>query len=385
MNDNAFGKLTNTLCFGIVLNCLFVSNLFAAGVTAKENLERLITTGKCVECDLTGLNLNRMDLSGTDLRNSDLSFTSCFLTNFSGADLRGTTLNGTVFGGADLGDADLRGADLRGADLESAYLGGTLMEGDMVPVKQFKEYGISDIQKDTFVADQRKTKSSRVPGAIKIGAQRVLHDPPPPLPAKLVNRTNGVDDVKPDGQIAVPPVTNVAAPVKKTASPPAEVEVVIKNTDKPVMLSQPGEVMETDIMAPLPQQSKVHVTSNGNGSQKRKTGKKVSVSPEKMQKMARLIESNKCYGCDLSGLDLSGLDLEEADLEKANLSDCNLTEADLQSANLKGADLRGADLSHSDLKSADLYRAKLEGARLTGADMKGTKLDDAEVSGAIGF
>ena len=49
----------------------------------------------------------------------------------------------------------------------------------------------------------------------------------------------------------------------------------------------------------------------------------------------RLIETNRCQGCNLQNTDLSGLRLIGADLKKANL----------QGANLRSADLRGADVS----------------------------------------
>lgn len=112
-----------------------------------------------------------------------------------------------------------------------------------------------------------------------------------------------------------------------------------------------------------------------------------SSAPQTMQMInaAMLFDSNKCYGCDLSGVDLSGVDLEDADLESANLQGANLKGADLQSANLKGANLSGADLSGADLSEADLYRAILKGADLTEANLEEAKLDDVDLSQAKGY
>ncbi|QZZ23124.1 pentapeptide repeat-containing protein [Leptothermofonsia sichuanensis E412] len=55
----------------------------------------------------------------------------------------------------------------------------------------------------------------------------------------------------------------------------------------------------------------------------------------------RLLNTNACPNCDLSG-------------------------ADLRRANLRGADLRNADLRYADLRGADLRGANLKGANLYG-------------------
>lgn len=66
----------------------------------------------------------------------------------------------------------------------------------------------------------------------------------------------------------------------------------------------------------------------------------------------RLLDTNTCPSCDLSGANLSG----------ANLSRANLANADLRFANL-----RNANLSYSDLRGANLDGANLNGANLHGA------------------
>lgn len=109
-----------------------------------------------------------------------------------------------------------------------------------------------------------------------------------------------------------------------------------------------------------------------------------SIDAAKKALVERLLDENRCVGCDLSGVDLSGRDLDEADLERAVLQGANLSNADLSEANLKGADLRGANLRNADLREADLYRANLGDADLTGARFEKALMDLVMSSGAIG-
>jgi len=121
------------------LQALIVGNanwaISAESTTPQQNLERLIKSRSCRDCNLQELNLNRLDLSGVDVEGADLSRTKLYLTNLSGANLKNTKLNGAIFGGADLGGADLRGADLQGTSLDNAYLGEALLdpESDTTP------------------------------------------------------------------------------------------------------------------------------------------------------------------------------------------------------------------------------------------------------------
>jgi uncharacterized protein YjbI with pentapeptide repeats len=98
----------------------------------------------------------------------------------------------------------------------------------------------------------------------------------------------------------------------------------------------------------------------------------------------KLLDENRCVGCDLSGIDLAGKGLKGADLERADLRGADLHEVNLREANLKGADLRGADLREADLRKADLYRANLNGADLTGARLDEALIDSISASDVIG-
>ncbi len=105
---------------------------------------------------------------------------------------------------------------------------------------------------------------------------------------------------------------------------------------------------------------------------------------DKTKNLHSLLDTKKCYHCDLSGLDLSGKNLSEADLEGANLKGCNLEKTDLSEAILKGAILVDANLKRADLEGADLYKADFSGANLTDAKLDDAKTDETIFEGAIG-
>ncbi len=134
----------------------------------------------------------------------------------------------------------------------------------------------------------------------------------------------------------------------------------------------------------------VLATQKGADSEARESGlgtlkeKVTETSTRKNRMIEKLLDTNKCYGCDLAGVDLSGKDLEEADLEAADLTGSNLEGVELQGANLKGSLLRNANMRNADLREVDLYKADLTGADLTGADLREAKVDEAKFLEAIG-
>lgn len=96
----------------------------------------------------------------------------------------------------------------------------------------------------------------------------------------------------------------------------------------------------------------------------------------------KLVATNQCAQCDLSGANLTWLvmhnqDLNASNMSKADLSGTDLSGTDIDGANLAGADLRNANLSGADLSSTDLRGANLSGANLTGTNFDGAKLDNA--------
>ena len=135
-----------------------------------------------------------------------------------------------------------------------------------------------------------------------------------------------------------------------------------------------------------------------------------AANPDHVQ---RLLKTNQCPNCDLSGADLKDTNLFGTNLVNANLKGANFAGANLGSANLSDADATGAnfnktyldratlentnlteaDLSESYLKNAvtigtQFSKAKLRGAKLgrinlSGANLKGVDLSDTDLSGAI--
>jgi hypothetical protein len=128
--------------------------------------------------------------------------------------------------------------------------------------------------------------------------------------------------------------------------------------------------------------------------------------------LQRLIDTNRCVGCDLRKATLAeegygfanlrGANLEGANLYQSGLTDARLDGANLRGANLAGtlmwktsligADLTGADLRATILKGAlnlraatfdNLRGAILDGLDLTGVDLGGKDLSGAKFAGAL--
>jgi uncharacterized protein YjbI with pentapeptide repeats len=119
----------------------------------------------------------------------------------------------------------------------------------------------------------------------------------------------------------------------------------------------------------------------------------LAANPDHLQ---RLLKTNQCPLCDLSGADLKDVNLFGANLVNANLKGANLSGANLGSANLTEADLTGATLNRTyldratlestnftkaDLSEAYLKNAATKGIVLTGALLKGTKLSQVNLIG----
>ncbi len=91
-----------------------------------KNLKRLLDTGQCYHCDLSGL-----DLSGKNLGKADLEG-----ANLTGSNLEKSDLGGAILKGAILVDANLKKTNLSGADLYKAdFTGADLTDSDMKDAK----------------------------------------------------------------------------------------------------------------------------------------------------------------------------------------------------------------------------------------------------------
>src|SRR3972149_6915494 len=93
----------------------------------------------------------------------------------------------------------------------------------------------------------------------------------------------------------------------------------------------------------------------------------------KQEHVDRLLQTNKCPYCDLTGAILK----KGADLNGATLTGALLNGADFTGAILKGADLSDANLSGAILKGAILKGATLTIAIFVGADLREADLTDA--------
>ncbi len=108
--------------------------------------------------------------------------------------------------------------------------------------------------------------------------------------------------------------------------------------------------------------------------------------------LKKLLTTNRCEGCDLSGVNLIGIDLSNAQLQGAKLNAANLSGADLSGANLTkvsavgtslvGANLQKATLVKASLIYANLAKAQLNDAILRGTDLQGSNLVGADLNGA---
>ncbi len=368
------------------------------GVTAKENLQTLLKTRACRGCYLAEINFNRMELSGVDLENADLSRATFNLANLSGANLKNTRCNGTVFGGTDLGRSDLRGADLRGASLSTAYLGGAQMTGEIVKTKPYAD--VAEVEREIYSEDS--VKSKKLPEAAGVKTAGIVDHTETP-PAKPVVKKKHVADAGAIENVEemFPEVATPTMPKAKTAHPVSH--VVIADSKEDVAGQKAGQIKTSrqivDAGGPAKKNAPVIAAAvtpavekmERSGKIVKKNTKRDAVLREfnekrmKKKALARLLEKNRCYECDLAGVNLSGKNLEEVDLEKANLVRANLAKANLEGGNLKGADLRDAVLRKCDLRRVDFYKADLRGADLTGAKQNGAMFDGARLDGVIGL
>lgn len=93
----------------------------------KMMVEKLLDDNRCVECDLSGV-----DLSGRHLDEADLERVNLQGANLSGADLSEANLKSADLRGANLQNADLREADLYRANLSEADLTGARFEEALI-------------------------------------------------------------------------------------------------------------------------------------------------------------------------------------------------------------------------------------------------------------
>jgi uncharacterized protein YjbI with pentapeptide repeats len=419
---------------------LLTSSLHAAGpsVEVLENIDTLVQTKACVNCNLAGAELNRLDLSGADLRGADLSNATFFLADLSQADLRGAILRGTQFGGADLADADLRQADLRGVKIAGAYLVGCRIDGTFSDVSVTGDEGFEEVVEKTYIPDDAVPKKMPENQQVSIADRRDF-GPVPPQVERSQTIPAGASERGP-AQPAAPPLKKasvVSELVVKyepadleeaslgqdsgqaTAILPAEEEQVVSRQQPLVAMStseaqKTGDIVaadqgETGISDPdektqserqasapalpeSPDEGEPVETEDGTIKAAKQIAESeitgdaaAEVSPELVALETQVKKSRKCYGCNLAGSDFSGANLDSADLEGSDFTGANLENSDFEDANLKGVSFKNARLKNAKFSGADLYKADFSGADLTGAEFKEALIDETNFQDAVGY
>jgi tetratricopeptide (TPR) repeat protein len=131
-----------------------------------SDLNQLLGTKKCPQCDLSNTGLVQADLTGSHLAGANLAGANLSQANLKGADLRGADLAGTsLYGanltGANLTDANLTGTDLRNAyvdranltrvDLESAHVDGIKgLAATAASAEQFHRWGVREAESGNY-------------------------------------------------------------------------------------------------------------------------------------------------------------------------------------------------------------------------------------------
>ena len=159
MKTNIIGAIATLTTIGISLP-LQAENL--------SDLNQLLGTKKCPQCDLSGSGLVMANLTGAQLQDANLVSANLSQANLSGANLSGANLSGASLYGANLSGANLSGANLTGTDLRSAYLGNTNLTGvdldlayldgikgisqDAATPEQFHRWGVREVERGNYQA-----------------------------------------------------------------------------------------------------------------------------------------------------------------------------------------------------------------------------------------
>lgn len=433
-NIRIFGFTAVSLILGLSVQS---NTLFAKGVSqkVKENLDTLLKTNSCVNCDLEGADFIRKDMVEVNLENANLENAKFQLADLSKCNLRNANLQGANFGGADLSNCDLQGAIFSDNTLSGAYLAGvtfskTQKEGTLPQ----KENGV-DVSLNTQGSGEKKQpvemkKSKKVPvvDKVQIAERRDFEETPPILvspqidskkeESSSVSKSDSPEDLPKVSTKSVKPFQDVV--IEK---PPEKVIAkvkIIEGNDKSLekvevaedigffekIVEQPKEdmIVEENIEPQKEELQKdtneieknnkdVMVSSAKSPIVSEETIEKVvatkeevavDVDAEKIILLEKLKDNKECFKCDLSGLDLSGKKFSKVDLEGADLSNCNLEKTNFSNSNLKGANFSGANLKGANFKKADLYKAVFTGADLTDAKLTAALIDDAQLTDAVG-
>ncbi len=90
----------------------------------EADLQKLVTTGGCVKCDLSGAVLIHWNLSGADLSGANLTSANLTDAYLAGANLANANLSKAILTSTSLAGANLLRAKLGGANLLFANMAG---------------------------------------------------------------------------------------------------------------------------------------------------------------------------------------------------------------------------------------------------------------------
>ena len=127
----------------------FLSILFSSGdvfAYKESDFYKLKNTKKCIECDLTDLNLSRLNLRDV---------------NLSGSDLSGSDLSGSDLSGSDLSGVNLSRVNLSGTNLKNINLTGTNLNRIIIDIKALSTLDLSEstfLNKSTLAEEAKKKK-----------------------------------------------------------------------------------------------------------------------------------------------------------------------------------------------------------------------------------
>ena len=127
----------------------FVSFLCSSGIVfayKESDFYKLKNTKKCIECDLTDLNLSRLNLRGL---------------NLSGSDLSGSDLSGSDITGSNLSGVNLSRVNLSGTNLKNTNLTGTNLNRIIIDIKGLSTLDLSEstfLNKSTLAEEAKKKK-----------------------------------------------------------------------------------------------------------------------------------------------------------------------------------------------------------------------------------
>ena len=135
--------------FQIFFLISFLSFLFSSGdvfAYKESDFYKLKNTKKCIECDLTDLNLSRLNLRTVILSGSDLS----------GSDLSGSDLSGSDLSGVNLSRVNLSGSNLKEVNLTYANLSEIIIDIKALSTLVFSESTF--LNKSTLAEETKKEK-----------------------------------------------------------------------------------------------------------------------------------------------------------------------------------------------------------------------------------